>query len=192
MLIADYAFLSEVPESHSLEGYLFPDTYEVWEDQLPEGLIRKQLRTFANKVIIPLEEQRAASGLSWHEVVTLASIVEAEVRTPKTRKVVAGIFLNRLNDGMRLQSDATLNYIIDEGRDRATQQDLKLDSPYNTYRLEGLPPGPVGNPGLSSIEAVLNPTPTEYYFFLTDESGNVYYAETFEGHQRNRQEAFGS
>jgi UPF0755 protein len=92
---------------------------------------------------------------------------------------------------MRLQSDATLNYVVGEGRSRANAQDLQLNSPYNSYRNDGLPPGPIGNPGLSAIIAVLEPTETDDLFFLTDEAGKVYYAETLEGHQRNREEAYG-
>jgi len=188
----DFEFLKDIPRGQSLEGYVFPDTYNIWKDQLPDGLIRKQLRTFASKVIIPYEDERKASGLTWHEVLALASIVEAEVKTPEDRKIVAGIFLNRLNGSMRIQSDATINYVVGKGRMRATAEDLQIDSPYNSYRRDGLPPGPINNPSLSSITAVLNPTDSDYYFFLTDEAGKVYYAETLEGHQRNREEAYGS
>jgi UPF0755 protein len=188
----DFGFLKDIPSGQSLEGYLFPDTYNIWKDQLPEGLIRKQLRTFANKVIIPYEDERRVSNMTWHEVLTLASIVEAEVKTAEDRKIVAGIFLNRLNGSMRIQSDATINYIVGEGRMRATREDLQLDSPYNSYRRDGLPPGPINNPSLSSITAVLNYTETDYIFFLTDEEGKIYYAETLDGHQRNRVEAYGS
>lgn len=187
----DFGFLKDIPSGQSLEGYLFPDTYNIWKNQLPDGLIRKQLRTFANKVIIPYEDERKASGMTWHEVLTLASIVEAEVKTAEDRKLVAGIFLNRLNGSMRLQSDATINYIVGEGRMRATKEDLQLDSPYNSYRRDGLPPGPIGNPSLSAIIATLEPADTEFLFFLTDEQGRVYYAETLDGHQQNRIEAYG-
>jgi UPF0755 protein len=188
----DFTFLRDIPAGQSLEGYLFPDTYNVWKDQLPEGLVRKQLTTFATKVIVPYEDEREASGMTWHEVLTLASIVEAEVKTPEERKLVAGVFLNRLNGQMRIQSDATINYVVGEGRMRATAEDLQIDSPYNSYRRDGLPPGPINNPSLEAILAVLHPTESDYLFFLTDEEGKVYYAETLEGHQRNRVEAYGS
>jgi UPF0755 protein len=191
-LESDFDFLRGIPDGQSLEGYLFPDTYNVWKDQLPDGLIRKQLRTFAGKVIIPYEDERKASGMTWHEVLTLASIVEAEVDTPEDRAHVASVFLNRLRDGMRLQSDATIDYVVGEGRSRATAEDLQLDSPYNSYRRDGLPPGPINNPGLDAITAVLNPAAADDLFFLTDEEGKVYYAQTLEEHQRNREEAYGS
>jgi UPF0755 protein len=191
-LIGDFDFLAGIPSGQSLEGYLFPDTYNVWKDQLPDGLIRKQLRTFATKVIIPYEDERKASGMTWHEVITLASVVEAEVKTPEDRKRAASVFLNRIRNGMRLQSDATINYVVGEGRTRATAEDLQLDSPYNSYRRDGLPPGPINNPGLDAITAVLNPAAADDLFFLTDEEGKVYYAQTLEEHQRNREEAYGS
>lgn len=189
-LASDFNVLKAIPNGQSLEGYLFPDTYNVWKDQLPEGVIRVQLQTLERRVIEPYTEAQKASGMSWHEILTLASIVEAEVRQPETRKVVAGIFLNRLHNSMRIQSDATLNYIIDEGRDRATVEDLELDSPYNSYTNDGLPPGPIGNPSLSSIIAVLEPAETDYFFFLTDAKGNIYYAKTHDEHVRNKQKAY--
>ena len=189
-LIEDYAFLSEVPAGQSLEGYLFPDTYRVWQDDLPEGLVRKQLSILEQRVIDDFAEEQVASGMSWHEILTLASIVEAEVRQPETRKIVAGIFLNRLRDGMRIQSDATINYIVGEGRDRATFEDLQIDSAYNSYERDGLPPGPIGNPSLSSIIAVLEPTDTDYYFFLTDAEGKIYYAKTYQEHLANKALAY--
>lgn len=190
-LVSSYPFLASLPKGASLEGYLFPDTYRVWKDELPAALIRKQLATFSAKVVEPFADAQRRSGLTWHEVVTLASIVEAEVRTPADRKIVAGIFLNRLrNNTMRLQSDATLNYAIGEGRARATSEDLALDSPYNSYTHDGLPPGPIGNPGLSALAAVLEPAQTDYYFFLTDEKGKVYYARTHDEHVRNKEIAF--
>ncbi|GMU25300.1 endolytic transglycosylase MltG [Patescibacteria group bacterium] len=185
-LAEDFDFLKDIPSGQSLEGYLFPDTYRVWKDQLPEGLIRKQLRAFVEKALIPLDADRKASGMSWHEIITLASIVEAEVQHSEDRQIVAGIFLKRMKNGMRLQSDATLNYILQSGRSRATADDLATDSPYNTYRRDGLPPGPINQPSLSSIRAVLSPLMTDYYFFLTGKDGAVHYARTFEEHIANK------
>jgi UPF0755 protein len=190
-LVKQYPFLSGIPGGLSLEGYLFPDTYRVWKDHLVDALVLKQLDELDAKVIQPYSVQQKASGMTWHQILTLASIVEAEVRSPADRKIVAGIFLNRLNKGMRLQSDATLNYEIGEGRDRATYEDLALNSPYNTYKSDGLPPGPINNPSLSSIQAVLDPAKTNYYFFLSDKSGRMYYARTGAEHQANRAAAFG-
>lgn len=186
----EFSVLSGIPAGQSLEGYLFPDTYRVWEDELPGSLIRLQLQTFVSKVIAPNAEAQVASGMTWHEIITLASVVEGEVRTPEDRKIVAGIFLRRLKNGMRLQSDATLNYVMSERNDRPDAEDLAIDSPYNTYDHDGLPPGPVCNPSLSAISAVLNPTETDYYYFLTDREGKVYYARTYDEHLANKRRVF--
>ncbi|MEN9557999.1 MAG: endolytic transglycosylase MltG [Candidatus Parcubacteria bacterium] len=190
-LIKDYPFLADIPAGASLEGYLFPDTYRVWEDLLPAGLVYKQLDEFNTRVIEPYTEAQSKSGMTWHQILTLASIVEDEMHGTENRRIVAGIFLNRLNSGMMLQSDATINYFTGAGRARSTYTDLAVDSPYNTYKYGGLPPGPIGNPSLSSIQAVLNPAQTNYYFFLTDAQGNVYYARNGAEHQANRARAYG-
>ncbi len=190
-LVKDFAFLDAIPSGHSLEGYLFPDTYRVWEDELPEGLIRKQLETFAERIIKPNGDAQQASGMTWHQIITLASVVEGEVRTPEDRKLVADIFLRRIKNGMRLQSDATLNYVMSDRNDRPDAEDLAIVSPYNTYDHDGLPPGPVNNPAQSAIEAVLYPTPSDYFYFLTDKKGKVYYAKTYEEHLANKYRILG-
>jgi UPF0755 protein len=174
----------------SYEGYLFPDTYRVWKDQLPQSLITKQLDEFASKTE-GFEAEATKQGRSLRDVVILASIVEKEARHDEDRPIVAGIFLNRLKIGMRLQSDATLNYIISSGRSRLTSEDLKNPSPYNSYVHDGLPPGPISNPGLASLNAALHPAKTDYYFFLTDDAGKTYYARTLEEHIQNRYKAYG-
>lgn len=191
-LVQDYPFLGDAPTGSSLEGYLYPDTYRVWKDQLPAGLVQKQLDEFAKKVVEPYENERRASGMSWHEAITLASIVEAEVRGEEDRRIVAGVFLTRLREKMRLQTDATLNYALDSGRSRATAKDLTTDTPYNTYLYAGLPPGPIGNPSLQSIRSVLDPKTTDYRYFLTDKDGNVLYAKSYDEHLANKRHAFGS
>lgn len=188
--VSDYPFLSDVPTEATLEGYLFPNTYRVWKDQLPHGLIQKQLDAFASRVAT-IQQEAKKQGRTIHEVVTLASIVEKEVANPEDRKIVAGIFLRRLQEGMPLQSDATVNYITHAGRARPTYADLEAESAYNTYRNRGLPPGPISNPGADALDAVLFPTRTEYRYFLTDANGKSYYARTFEEHIRNRRRAFG-
>lgn len=186
----DYPFLKNLPVGTTLEGYLFPDTYRVWKDQLPDGLIRKQLDEFSVKTA-GFDAEAASQGRTFRDVIILASIVEKEVRRDEDRAIVAGIFMNRLKDGMRLQSDATLNYVIRSGRSRLTSEDLKNESPYNTYVHAGLPPGPIGNPGKSSLDAALFPKKTDFRYFLTDSEGKTYFAKTLEEHIRNRQKAFG-
>lgn len=184
-----FPFLAVLPPKRSLEGYAFPDTYRVWKDELPEALMKKQLQTFSERYGSATITSASAPLKSLDEVVRLASIVEKEVRGAEDRRLVAGIFLRRLRIGMGLQSDATLNYVLDSGRARATASDLALDSPYNTYKYRGLPPGPISNPGATALDAVLHPTRSSYLYFLTDRKGNVLYARTFEEHQANRRKA---
>ncbi len=185
----EYPFLNNLPSTRSLEGYLFPDTYRVWADQLPDGLIGKQLQEFSDRFAKAVPGPQSAPLKTLDDVVILASIVEGEVRSPDDMKIVAGIFLNRLRIGMRLQTDATLNYFTGSNRTRSQAEDLQIDSPYNTYKYAGLPPSPVGNPGAAAIEAVLDPAKTDYLYFLTDKNGTVYYAKTLEEHTANRQKA---
>jgi len=184
-----YPFLKDLPDNASLEGYLFPDTYRVWKDQLPLGLVLKQLQTFSDKTS-GMADEAVKQGRTFKDVMALASIVEKEGRTSEEKKVIAGIFLNRIKAGMRLQSDATVNYATRANRARPTLDDLNVESPYNTYRNDGLPPGPICNPGLDSIQAALNPTPSDYLYYLHDDQGKVYYAKTIDGHRENRRKAY--
>ncbi|MFH1620973.1 MAG: endolytic transglycosylase MltG [Patescibacteria group bacterium] len=186
----DFSFLKDLPADSSLEGFLFPDTYRVWKDQLPQGLIAKQLSEFEKRATHLVDEAKK-QGRTLHEVVTLASIVEKEVADPEDRKIVAGIFLNRIKRGMPLQSDATISYLTGSGRARSNLDELGIDSPFNTYKYKGLPPAPICNPGETALEAALNPAASDYFYFLTDEEGKTYYAKTLEEHAKNRARAFG-
>ncbi|KAA0207071.1 endolytic transglycosylase MltG [Candidatus Uhrbacteria bacterium] len=188
-LRADYPFLRGLPRNRSLEGYLFPDTYRVWGDQLPDGLVRKQLDEFGARFATTTVGTQSAPLKTLDEVVILASIVEAEVREPRDRRLVAGIFLNRLQIGMPLQTDASISYLTGSGRARSTAADLAIDSPFNTYKYPGLPPAPINNPGEDVIRAVLDPAPSDYFYFLSDAAGNTYYARTLEEHAANRRRA---
>jgi len=181
-----YDFLVGRPERATLEGYLFPDTYRVYADAGPADVVKKMLDTFGSKLTAELKTQLATSGHSLFEVLTLASIVEREVRTDADRAKVADIFWRRIDIGMPLQSDATVNYVTGKSALQPTLQDLETDSPYNTYVIRGLPPGPIGNPSLSSIRAVLAPSANTNLYFLTDESGGVHYAETYDQHLENK------
>ncbi len=186
----EFPFLQALAPDHSLDGYLFPDTYRVWEDEIPESLIRKQLKTFDQKVYQTFKDEPLPAPLkTFDEAVILASIVEKEVQTPKDRAIVAGLFLRRLREGMALQSDATLTYITGSTRGRATPAELALESTFNSYKNTGLPPSPIAHPALSAFEAVFHPTQSTYRYFLTDKNNNVLYASTFEEHVRNKQRA---
>ena len=172
----------------SLEGYLFPDTYFIGPGQSEEALIRLMVRRFvqvANEHIVPELER---TGLNLHEVVTLASIVEKEIRLDRERPVVAGVYLNRLAIDMRLQADPTVRYVMTEERDRVLYRDLEIDSPYNTYRHAGLPPGPIASPGLASMQAVLNPADVDYLFFVATGDGSHQFSRTYEEHLQARRD----
>lgn len=182
----EFPFLREVPLTRSLEGYLFPDTYRVWQAQLPDGLIRKQLKEFGSKYGDVQVSTELTPLKDLDDVVILASVIEKEVRTPEDRRRVAGIFLRRLRLGIPLQSDATLTYITGSKRDRATAEELALETPYNSYRSKGLPPSPICNPASTAIDAVLHPIMGKDLYFLTDKDGKVYYAATLEEHVRNK------
>ena len=181
----EFSFLAESPPYVSLEGFLFPDTYRFFQNFTAADLTRKMLRNFSKK-ISPLEADIRASGKSVFEIITLASIVENEVRTPKNRAMVADIFWRRLRLGIPLQSDATVNYITRKNMASPTFDDTKIDSPYNTYKYKGLPLGPISNPGLASINAVLHPESNPYLYFLTTPDGDIFYAKTYEEHLANK------
>lgn len=183
--LKDFPVLSDKAPYVSMEGYLFPDTYRMLRGFKAEDLARKMLQNFSRK-IGALEADIKASGKSIFEIITLASIVENEVRTPKNRAMVADIFWRRLKMGMALQSDATVNYITRKDMASPTYDDTKIDSPYNTYKYRGLPLGPIANPGLASINAVLHPEPNEYLYFLTTDEGDIYYAKTYDEHLANK------
>ncbi len=191
----DADFLRSRPLGASLEGYLFPDTYRVPPGITAEEIIQLMLKNFGQRFNSTMREQAAKSGLSIHEVVTLASIVEREAVVPQERPVIASVYLNRLKANMLLQADPTVQYAVananpddvDQGywKKMLTIADLKIDSPYNTYRYKGLPPGPIANPGLASIEAVLEPAKTEYLYFVATENGTHVFAKTLEEHNQN-------
>lgn len=166
------------------EGYLFPDTYNIPPEYSEEELMQLQKDTFAIKTN-ELGLSDGAFSLNEYELITLASIVEREANTKESMRMVAGILLNRLEIGMALQADASIEYVLDKSLADLEAEDLKIDSLYNTYLYAGLPPTPIGNPGLDSLRAVLDPLQTDYFYYLTDENGDFYYAETYTQHQNN-------
>lgn len=183
-----FSFLADLPPKASLEGYLFPDTYIFPLQATGEFIVNELLENFGKKAAPIIDQEKGMRKLTMHEVVTLASIVEEEGRTAEDRGNISDVFRKRLAVGQALESDATINYIHGTAKDQPTFQDLQIDSLYNTYTHPGLPPGPIGNPGLESIEATLHPTPNPYYYFLIDPKTRItYFAEDFAGHQRNRQ-----
>lgn len=167
-----------------LEGKLFPDTYLLPETFTAEELIALMNENYESRVA-PLRPAIEASNYTEYEVLIIASILEREANSRQTKRIVSGIIQERMNIGMPLQVDAVFEYILDKPGTELTRADLGVDSPYNTYENIGLPPTPIGNPGLEAIEAVLEPEASPYLFYLTGRDGNFYYATTYAGHQRN-------
>jgi len=175
------AFLSYATE---YEGFLFPDTYFVPDTYTDEDLFELLRSTSVEKLII-LQQQIEESNLSEEEIIILASIIEREANTAESKKLVASVLLNRIEINMPLQADASIEYVLDKPLKELTPGDLKIDSPYNTYLNLGLPPTPIGNPGLDAIRAVLEPEPSDYFYYITDADGVFHYAKTFNEHRAN-------
>ncbi|MDP3726263.1 MAG: endolytic transglycosylase MltG [bacterium] len=163
------------------EGYLFPDTYKFFPND-GELEVYKTLRQAFDKKIKLVENDITQSGKGLKDIIIMASLLEKEARTMETRRTIAGILWKRLKIGMPLQVDAVFEYIIGKNTYTLTTEDLQIDSPYNTYKYKGLPPGPIASPGLGSIEAALSPIESPYFFYLSDREGNVYYSRTHDEH----------
>jgi UPF0755 protein len=167
----------------SLEGYLFPDSYEVIPGTTTaSSLVDAMLSTATTKIGTSYDQSLTTEGLTLHQGLTLASIVEKEVYRPEDRPIVAQVFLKRLKLGIPLGSDVTVNYAAAL---LSTTFNTALNSPYNTYRFAGLPPGPICNPGLSSLDAVAHPAATDYLYFVADKNGVTHFAKTYAEHQAN-------
>jgi UPF0755 protein len=180
------ALLSSITPGQSLEGYLFPDTYRFRVDATAEVIVETLLLTLErrlaeNGIVVP-EDGVMENGMTFHEVMTLASVVEKEVPSTEEMKVVADVFLKRINEGIALQACSTVNYVTRKNDPGVTYEDQQIDSPYNTYLYAGLPPGPIGNSGVNAIMAVLEPTPNTYYYFLSTEEGETLFSETYDQH----------
>ncbi len=168
------------------EGYIFPDTYYFGADVTPEKVIETTTATFEKRINKPeVQEAIKAYGKPLDEVMKVASIVEAEARLPKTRKIVAGILWERMRRGIPLQVDASFRYVNGKTTKDLTLEDLRIDNPYNTYLYKGLPPTPISNPGLESILAAVTPIKTDYIYFLTGNDDIMYYARTLDEHALN-------
>lgn len=183
-----YSYLT--PDSvENLEGYLFPDTYFFKKDVSAENIIGRLLDTFDGKLDEQMRKDIAEQNKSINEMIIMASIVEKEVQKAEDMKIASGIFWKRLINNQRLQSDAPLSYILNDKEDRHSGKDLELDSPYNTYRYAGLPPGPISNPGTNAINGAIYPKDSPYNYFLTavvEGEKKVFYAKTFEDHIANK------
>ncbi|MBU0649354.1 endolytic transglycosylase MltG [Patescibacteria group bacterium] len=183
---AEFDFLGDKPGYVSLEGYLFPDTYKFYKDATAEDAVRRLLINFDKKLEPEWREEIARQGKSVFEVITMASIIEKEMSGLEARKMVSDIFWKRLDMGMPLQSDASVNYVTGKKTTRPSIEDTQVDSPYNTYKYPGLPLGPISNPGAEAIEAAIYPTTNDYYYFLNTEDGDIIYSKTHDEHVENK------
>jgi UPF0755 protein len=167
----------------SLEGYLYPDTYHIARGVSSSTVVDVMVNRF-RQLTIPLEKRAETLGMTMKDVIILASIVEKETGLAKERPVIASVFLNRLKQGMRLESDPTVIYGIKNFNGNLTRKDLREPTPYNTYVIRGLPIGPIANPGLEAIKAVLFPEETDYLYFVSKNDGSHHFAETLSEHNK--------
>lgn len=196
----NFPLASQIPTTstrfYKYEGYLFPDTYELYQNSSGKTAAQKMLTNFTEKFDSSMRQKASSMGFTVDQAVTLASIVQTESGKTTEMGKVASVFENRLKNGVKdnggkrfLQSDATIFYVLRNIKPVLSQSDTTISSAYNTYKVEGLPPGPICNPGLDAIKAVLNPESTNYYYFVSDSSGNYYYAATYAEHQKNVKKA---
>lgn len=183
----EFPFLSMIPPGNSLEGFLFPDTYFFDSSAGADKIIGKMLENFVLKEDSILFGGLVNNAMTPYQRLVLASLLESEVRTEDDRRMVADIFLRRIDVGMPLQSDATVRYALGVTKVKHSLDDIAIASPYNTYVNKGLPPGPILNPGTVSIDAAMRPTPNAYWYFLNNpETGKTVFSTTFEEHIANK------
>jgi UPF0755 protein len=183
-LLTDEIMNSSV--KYPLEGYLFPATYPFYK---PNPSVEEMVTTMLEKtrtVLSAYTEESMDKKLSVHQLLTMASLIEEEATAKADRKKIASVFYNRIKKGMKLQTDPTVLYAEGKHKDRVLYEDLEVDSPYNTYKNTGLPPGPIANAGKISIEAALEPEETDYYYFIATAEGNVIFTKTLEEHNKEK------
>lgn len=179
----DYDFLKQIPErENKLEGYLFPDTYEIYKDTTAEAIINKLLGRFDEVFTDEFRARAKELNMTIDQVIILASIIEREAKLDEERPRISAVFHNRLKKNMMLQSCATIQYLLKEQKEVLTYKDLEIESPYNTYKYAGLPPGPIASPGLKAIEAALYPEDTDYLYFFAKDDGSHVFSKTYNEH----------
>jgi len=183
-----YEFLADRPSGADLEGYLFPDTYRIYQETTARAIVEKLLQNFDQKVDAEMRAKIKEQDRTIFETITLASLVEKEAALEQDRRIIADIFSRRLANDIPLQSCASVNYILGSSTQRLTYEETRTESPYNTYLYRGLPPGPIGNPSLSSIKAVLDPIVTDYWYFLATPEGKTIFSKSLDEHNQNKQE----
>jgi UPF0755 protein len=180
------AYMDDAPQGADMEGYLFPDTYEIYTSSSANDLISKMLDNMNKKLDANIRSEISRQGKTIYEILTMASVVEKEVKKPDMN-IVSGIFWKRIKNGQRLESCATLAYILGVSKAQYSYEDTLIDSPYNTYRHSGLPPGPISNPGIDAILAAVYPKETGYMFFLSrPDTGETVFSSTLDEHNLNK------
>ena len=169
----------------TLEGYLFSKTYKLYENSSPEEAIKIFYKGFTDFFADSLRQRAKQIGLTVHQVLTLASIIKGETDLVEEMPTISGVYHNRLRIGMRLQADPTIQYLLPGGWRRLTYEDLKIESPYNTYKYSGLPPGPINNPGKNAILSVLYPEKNNYLYFVANGNGGHRFAKSYSDHLKN-------
>ena len=183
----DYDFLEAKPAGFDIEGFVFPDTYRIFNSASAEDVLAKALNNFNVKLSDELRGEIERQEKSIWEIITMASLIEKEVRSYEDMRLVSGVFWNRLEIGQALESCASLAYILGVNKKQYTIEDTKIDSIYNTYQNSGLPPGPVSNPGLNAIKAAVYPQESNYLYFLSSAiDGSTKFAETYDQHLENK------
>lgn len=168
----EYKFLNDIPEKMNMEGYLYPNTYQIYKDSTEYEIIKRMLDEFNNKYNEIIKNKEIPLDLSVYELITLASLVEREAKVDKDRNLVSSVIYNRLKIDMPLQIDATIQYALENRKEKLTYDDLEVDSIYNTYKNKGLPVGPICSPGIESINSSLNPENTDYIFYVLKKDGS--------------------
>lgn len=170
---------------YKLEGYLYPSTYDFFTKKPTLEEIVEKMIAQTDAVVRSYEPQLKELGMTPHEFLTFASLLEREATAQTDRETIASVFNNRIEQGMPLQTDPTVLYALGEHKDRVLYKDLEVKSPYNTYLNKGLPPGPIANAGRASLDATVDPAKTKYLYFVADKDGNNHFAETYSEHQNN-------
>lgn len=184
--ICDEQKFIDLAQKQNMEGYLFPNTYFLLPQMMEQEVINVMNEDFNRFWTKEKQERLKQINKSQRDVVILASIVEKEAIADSERPIIAGVFLNRLSKGMRLESCSTVLYAMGINKERLSFEDLKIDSPYNTYKYKGLPPGPICSPGAKAIDAVLYPQITDSLYFVSKGNGTHYFSSTFEQHVKNK------
>lgn len=184
-VVQDSAFAHQLGiEANSLEGYLFPNTYRFYWEIEPRVAAKIMVEEFFRQLPDSAEARARKMGFTLHQMVTLASIIEGEAVVDSERTIISAVYHNRLRKGILLQADPTIQFIIPDGPRRLLKADLQIDSPYNTYKYPGLPPGPINNPGKKSIEAALAPAEVPYLYFVARGDGSHVFSASYSQHRR--------